>query len=246
MYIDQLIARLHQQLDILGEKRDSVEQAAQVIAEAMRSKHVIWIHGIGHSMEMDFFNRAGGLAAVRKFSWNFSLDQKISDTLEKERTAEGKEAPMSVVEFAVRSSLMRPGDVLLVGSVSGRTASAVELARCCRELGMKVIAFTSMEYCTKSEAGYHAKGYKLQDFTDIVLDLSTPYGDATMEIEGYDHKVIPFSGIGSLVLGWMVWGRVMEIMGQDAEVPVTFMSVNGAGGAEAYAKAVEKFNNRGF
>ena len=53
---------------------------------------------------------------------------------------------MGDARYALMYSNIQPGDILVVSSVSGRTASVVDLAWEAVQMGIKVIAFTSMEY----------------------------------------------------------------------------------------------------
>ena len=53
----------------------------------------------------------------------------------------GLQPDLEHIRCAVRTSQLRAGDVVLVGSVSGRNRMPVELAIQCREIGAKVVVF---------------------------------------------------------------------------------------------------------
>ena len=81
---------------------------------------------------------------------------------------------------------------------------------------------------------------------DVAVDRGAPYGDAAVDIPGYDHKLLPVSGVSMGVIGHMIFGRVMEKMAAAGNPPTVLMSFNREGGPEAYKKAVEQYETRGY
>ena len=77
--------------------------------------------------------------------------------------------PIFYKEYKPGETELKPGDVLFVSSVSGRTKSVVDLAWDCMQKGIKVIALTSMTYATQVDP-VHESGKKLYEFVDLVLD----------------------------------------------------------------------------
>ena len=141
--------------------------------------------------------------------------------------------------------MLKPGDVLMLGSVSGRNRGPVELALAARAMGVQVVGITAMTY-TANVQSLHPTGKKLCDVCDVVVDNGAPYGDAAVDVPGYDEKMMPVSGVAAIVAGWMVWGRVMEKMAEAGLPPSTFISINGAGGQAYYDRSQAEFNKRGF
>jgi len=243
---ETLISKYHEQLDTLAQSETpAVEQAAQLVWKALQGGGAIWLAEIGHSLQKDFLSRAGGLAALRHFAWNLTLDQSMSEAFASRVSGKNEARSLAATKLAVETGNMRAGDVLVLGSVSGKNSMPVELALSARALGAKVIAFTSMTY-TRDVTSIHPSGKRLFECADVVLDLHTPYGDCAMSIAGYDHLLVPFSGFSAIVLGWMLWARVMELGGETSEPPITFMSINRDGGKEAYEAAMKTFNARGY
>jgi len=147
----------------------------------------------------------------------------------------------------VRASNMREGDIFITGSVSGRNIAPIETALAAHDIGAKVIVMTSVDYAKQTKS-LHDSGKSLYECADWVIDLMTPYGDSALMIPGYDGELVPLSGFAQVVSGWMLWGRVMEIMGTlpEEDRPAVFMSFNRAGGEEAYKKTWDKLNSRGY
>jgi len=152
---------------------------------------------------------------------------------------------LETVRFAVKSSELRSGDVMVLGSVSGRNRAPVELALACREIGVKVIGITSMDYTTRVES-LHPSHKRLFEVVDVVIDNGAPYGDAAVDIPGFDFKLLPVSGIAAVVAGWMLWGRVMEKMAELNNPPSVYMSVNREGGQAHYEKVKAQLDKRGY
>ena len=241
-YLDAVRSILdHLQATQLG----PVESAADLMIRALQNKGAIFCHGIGHGSEGDFLNRAGGLAAPHLFSFGFNLSDVVADCLKDRPRQEPFERDLETVRFAVKASNLRAGDVLMLGSVSGRNRGPVELALAARAMGVQVVGITAMTY-TANVQSLHPTGKKLCDVCDVVVDNGAPYGDAAVDVPGYDEKMMPVSGVAAIVAGWMVWGRVMEKMAEAGLPPSTFISINGAGGQAYYDRSQAEFNKRGF
>ncbi len=224
----------------------AVEAAADLVVLALRNRGAVFCWEIGHGVQQDFINRAGGLAAVRAFSFGIQLSDTLPEVLRKRPRGEEIDLDAEAVRLAVKAGNLRAGDVLLLGSVSGKNAKPVELALACRELGVKVIGFTSMAYTARVES-LHPSGKKLCDAVDVVIDNGAPYGDAAVEIAGLeDRKALPVSGVAMAVAGWMIWGRVIEKMAAEGDPPTVFMSLNRENGREIYEKSVAEYERRGY
>lgn len=247
MYYDDYQATLIAQLQKLQGNRPVIDAAAQAIAEAAKSGHYIYVNEIGHGIQGDFSNRAGGLGLVKLISWSFSINNPMPSAASGRPGGRAVETERIIARTAIEASSMREGDVLMVCSVSGRNIRPIEAALTAHEIGAKVIAMTSVDYA-KEVPSLHPSGKSLRECADWVIDLMTPYGDACMDIPGYPNKVVPISGVSEDVTGWMLWGRVMEIMGTlpEEERPIVFMSANRAGGMDAYMAARAKYDKRGY
>lgn len=219
----------------------AIERAADLAVQAIRNKGVVYCGEIGHGIQGDFIHRAGGLAAVQSFSFKLDLAEKSP----KASNRQNPERDLETVRFAVQTSHLRAGDVLVLGSVSGKNRVPVELALACRAKGVKTIGLTSLAY-TRQVESLHPSGKKLCDVVDVVIDNGAPYGDAAVELPGYGHKLLPVSGVSCAVIGHMLWGRVMEKMAAAGQPATVFQSVNRPTGVEDLKKAEEQYHQRGF
>jgi uncharacterized phosphosugar-binding protein len=223
----------------------AVEKAADLVIEALTHGGVVYCSEVGHGIQGDFVDRAGGLIAVKKFSFSFSIQDKVPECLKDRAQPEPIDKELETIRFAVRTSNLRAGDVILMGSVSGRNRAPIELALACRAKGVKVIGLTSMAYTAKAES-LHPSGKKLFEVVDVAIDNGAPYGDAAVDIPGYDIRLLPVSGIAMDASGWLIWGRVMEKMAAAGKPPTVFMSVNREGGWDHYHKSQALYEKQGY
>jgi len=230
---------------IEGTQMGAIGAAAQAIADALTSGGAFWVHNIGHGGEQELTHRAGGLLATKIFSFTCAVSSPIAECLRGRPRPEPVEPALERIRLAVRTSELRAGDVLMVASVSGRTLGTVELARAASEMGVTVIGLTSLEYTAQIQSD-HPSGEKLCDAADIVIDNCAPFGDACLEAQAYEHRVLPISGVAMAVIGWMICAEVIERMTTMGTPPHVFMSVNRPGGREYNAQAEREYNQRGY
>jgi len=226
-------------------QRDNIERAAQAIAHSLLNGGAFWLYGIGHGGELELSNRAGGLMAARVFSFSCHVSSPLADCRKGRPRPEPVNAELEQVRVAVRTSEMRAGDVLLLASVSGRNVRPIELTLAAQEIGVTVIAMTSLEYTAEVES-LHPSGKRLCEVADIVIDNCAPWGDACVEAEGYEHKVLPLSGLTQTAIGWMICGEVIEKMQALGKPAHVYVSHNRPGGPEHNEKALREYNEVGY
>jgi uncharacterized phosphosugar-binding protein len=233
-------------LDHLGQTQlPAIERAAELMAAALTNRGVIYCSGLGHGIQGDFINRAGGLAAIQQFSYNLNVAAPVPRCHQDRPRPEPREQDLENVRFAVQSSNLRAGDVMLVASVSGRNREPIELALACRARGLRVIGFTALAY-SRTAASLHPSQQRLDEAVDVVIDLGVPAGDAAVAIPGYAIELLPLSGVAIAVAGWMIFGRVLELMAERGRPATVYSSINRAGGDARYRQASEEYNQRGY
>ena len=214
---------------------ESIEKAAEIIAEASVQGHTFYAWGGPHSSlpVQDIFMRAGGSVAVNGvFTPGFCLERGpiwITSALER---LEGYGRAFFEQIGA------EAGDVILLVSTSGRNAFPIEMAMTAREAGLKVIGMTSMNYTT-SVSSRHSSGKKLYEFCDVVLDNLTVPGDAVLEDDRMPQKVGPTSGwIGCLMLQALMV-EVAERMYEKGMTPPIYIAAN-VDGHDEYREYIAK------
>jgi uncharacterized phosphosugar-binding protein len=58
--------------------------------------------------------------------------------------------------------------------------------------------------------------------------------------------LLPLSGVAIAVAGWMIFGRVLELMAERGRPATVYSSINRAGGDARYRQASEEYNQRGY
>jgi uncharacterized phosphosugar-binding protein len=212
----------------------NIEQAAEMIAQAIADGHTLYAWGGPHSSlpVQDIFWRAGGLALVNPiFTHGLSLEVGpiyLTSFLERTEGA-GREF---FSQIGAES-----GDVIILISTSGRNAFPIEMAASAREAGLKVIGVTSMTY-TNSVESRHSSGTKMYEHCDIVLDNLTIPGDAVLEDERLPQKVGPTSGwMGCLMLQALM-AEVAERLAEKEVVPPIYFALN-LDGQEEYVRYLD-------
>jgi uncharacterized phosphosugar-binding protein len=236
-YFDEII-------NLLSEIRDSqsqiMEKAAHIIADAILADHLIYVFGATHAgiLAQELFYRAGGLVPV-----NPILPPGLVTNIRPSTLTSRLERLPGFGTQIVAESAMEAGDVLIVHSVSGRNAAAVEVAQGAKERGVYVIALTSITY-SKSVKPRKPGAPRLFEVGDLVLDNHAPIGDAIIEIPGMEQKVGPTSTVtGAAILNAIIVEATRILMLHDGNPPV-FMSANLDGGDAYNKKWLEHYKGR--
>jgi uncharacterized phosphosugar-binding protein len=238
--------RVRQMLDEIEETElEKIEQAGQMIADSLANGGAFFITPIGHGTMPELLHRGGGLVCLRGFSPSWSIPSDLA------ACHRGRPRPEPVDQYdemalaAVKSSELRPGDCVLVGSVSGRTSSAVSLTLALKACGITTIALVALDYASKVESG-HPSGKLLNEIADLVIDMRVPYGDGSLQVEGLEAPALPLSGVSQATICWMISAAAMEKMLAKGLSPGVYMSANREGGPE-YNKALqEQFDRVGY
>jgi uncharacterized phosphosugar-binding protein len=211
-YVEEVQRRLCEAID---RNVESIGTAAELIADAIAAGRVLYVFGASHAgiLTQDLFYRAGGLVPIEPIMpAGLMLNERpITRTSYLERL-EG------FAETVLRDVPIGEEDVLLVASVSGRNAVAVELCTGAQKRGARVIALTSVAYSSSVTARGNAR---LFEVADVVLDLPGVPGDAAVELEGLEQKVGPTSTpVGTAILQGLMVEVSGRLLARGVEPPV--------------------------
>lgn len=239
--------RLHEQIEILQSRSlESIQQAAQMCAQSLSSGGAIHIYDTGHLVSRELVNRAGGLAAYQSLTFDLTVNNPNAFRDRKGLQPKDDEDTIAdLVKVVLDRSRVRQGDVLIIGTVSGKTAIAVELAIQAIERKVQVIGLTAVDYSSKLKSDHHS-GLRLFEVADLVIDNAAPYGDGMMSLEGIDAPFCPASGLGAAAALWAMTAELIEIMTREAKPPTVFHSINRPDGKELYEKSIERFAELGY
>ena len=221
---------------------NAMEQAAKAIADATEKKKNVFAFGASHAglVTLELFYRTGGLVTINPIrAPGMMLDMTPITSTSKLERLEG------YGELILSGEKAGEGDVIIIHSVSGRNAVAIDMAIAAKKKGMTVIVLTNMN-TSGQVTSRHPSGKKLYDFGDIVLDNCGAKGDSSLEIKGVPEKTAPTSTvIGAMILNAVV-ARSVEMMVERGMVPPVFVSANVDGGDEHNAVILEQYKDNIF
>jgi uncharacterized phosphosugar-binding protein len=199
---------------------------AHVIFESMKKGGVLHVFGCGHSHMLmeECFYRAGGLAPINPI---FETSTMLHEGAVKSSMIERMSGYASHV---LDNYVTRPGEVMLVFSLSGINSFPIEMALAAREKGLITVAFSSLNY--REATSRHSSGKKLYELVDYVINNHAPYGDAMVSYENSGIKAVPSSSVLSIILLNMLISEIIACYDNAGLTPPAFVSGNMEGGLE--------------
>lgn len=242
------IADIAQRLVLTSQRQQqSILDAGALVADALRSKGIPYIYDSGHMVSHELIMRTGGLVAWTALElaptrtpdndWLSRRTQRSPDDTSARR--------VRWIDACVDAAGVAAGDVLILVSVSGTSATIVDLSDVARSRGAKVVAVTAVDFSAEL-APQHASGRRLLDCADVVLDLGVPYGDAAFAIPGLDRPVGAVSGIVGATLVWAVSVEAVALLVADGLIPSVYTSINLPNGSEAVATVQARYAEEGL
>lgn len=217
-FLEVVLRQLEQQF---SQEATQIEQAAQVCAKSIMSDRLIHVFGCGHSQmfAMELFYRAGGLVPVNALLIpHLALFPKAKLSTMQERIENFSQGYLDLENTSDK-------DTMIIVSISGRNAAAIDMANAAKEKGMKVIALTSKQF-SESLGSRHSSGKNLRDVADIVIDVKCVKGDAAMSVEGLDVKFTGTSTILGMTVLDGISARVIELCVENGFQPPIYVSSN--------------------
>jgi uncharacterized phosphosugar-binding protein len=205
-----------------------IQQAADLVTEALRANGVIQAFGSGHSeaLAMEIAGRAGGLIATNRIALR-DLVLLGGEPVELLRSGELERDP-SIARRLYDLAEPHPSDLFVIASNSGVNGSIVEFATVVKEKGHPLIAITSLQH-TGGMDSRHPSGKKLIDFADVVLDNHAPFGDSVLDLPD-GGKVCAVSSITAALIAQMLVAEVLRRLTEAGETAPVYLSANIPGG----------------
>lgn len=222
------------------QEQGPMAEAVEALTSAILEKHSIYVFGASHAgiLTQELYYRAGGLVVINPiFGAETLLDtEPITHTSRMERL-------VGYGTLLAQKNPMKPGDVLIVHSVSGRNPVTIEVAMEGKKQGATVICLTNLSY-SKTVSSRHPSGKNLYEVSDIVIDNHGEKGDACVKIEGVEQKVSPTSTvIGATILNAIVAATAQELVKRGVEKPPIFYSANVDGGDALNRKIFNEYKD---
>lgn len=241
-----LLDRYHETIDALLQKvrvtqRDAIIRAGKMIAEAVAGGACVHIHDTGHIIDSELIFRGGGLILYKAFKYALT----VTDPVRARDRSDLDQSMAGLAAYAIKASGARPGDIMILGSVSGRNLPVVDLAIESQKFGMKNIAITSMTYSPQVESD-HPSGKRLFEVADIVIDNCAPAAEAMMDVDGVPAKFAAASGIAAATIMWSVSTVVIEELLARGITPGVLKSANFPGGNEFNKQVIQTYEQHGW
>lgn len=244
MYLDQFFSAAETVFRrIREEQRGAIEAAAEAIAKSLSAQGALAVMDTGHMLKHEALVRAGGLMAIAPFSYELTVENDMPQRIPARTPEENADIEARKAALALDASNLRPGDVLIINSNSGRTSNVIEITLQCKPRGIVTIGIASTDQMTRCTAA-HPSGKKLFDVADIAIDNCGPYGDAAIEVKD-NEKMCPLSGLASAYVLWAVQAEAVERLQARGLNPTIYRSVH-VSGQEYIDKQREKFITRGY
>lgn len=217
-----------------------LDPAIALLAKSIGDGGIVHVFGTGHSeaFAMEVAGRAGGLIPTNKIALRDLVlrggeDRSMLGSSLLERDPQIAEKLWALVPAS-------PGDVIVIASNSGVNGSIVGFALQAKEHGYPVIAVTSLEHTAAVEPK-HPSGKRLSEIADVVIDNLAPYGDSTMEVDGYGCGAV--SSLTAAFIAQLLTIGTIEKLAQSGEPPV-YISANVPGGHERNQKLEDVYGDR--
>lgn len=235
--IDQLF------LNIRNTQQEAIEAAAVKVADQIAAGHNVYLFDTGHIIDSEIYNRAGGLVLMRRFTFEIQVSDNSRENPNKD---EHHNAAMTgYTNYILQLSHLKEGDILFIGSVSGKTVNVIDLAIEAKKRGIFVIAMTSMDYSSRLQS-MHSSKLRLFEAADMVIDNCAPYGDAMLDVEGLDSPFLPASGIAAAYIMWALNAQIVENLLSKGIQPSVLRSVNVEENRAYNIELQKRYNEKGY
>ena len=198
---DEYLSAARALIENVAAQRDSIHRAADWFAATIQAGRMVHVFGAGHSRILveEMWPRYGsfpGFNPIVELSLTF---HNLVVGANGQRQAMFLENVSGLAARILRNFALAPEDSALVISSSGGGVVAVEMAERFKAAGMRVVAIVSRLH-SEATPSRDARGLRISDFADLVLDTGAPIGDAMIRIDGLETPVSPGSTIGGCLL----------------------------------------------
>lgn len=207
---------------VMETQTQALHKGAQMLSDAALKGHNLFAFGCSHAglLALELYYRTGGMALINPIKApGLGLDvDPATMTSQIERLSD-------YGRIIIDNQPIGAGDVLIIHSVSGRNTVTVDVALRAKEIGVKVIALTSLATAEQVKSR-HPSGKSLHQLADLVLDNCGCLGDASLDIPGVPEKAAPTStAVGAAILNAMM-AQAVALMTESGAVPPVFVSAN--------------------
>jgi uncharacterized phosphosugar-binding protein len=199
--------------DIEATQSDSIQEAAELMADSIQADR--WVHtfGCGHATipVEEMYPRIGGFVGFHPmvelpltFFTRITGEMGIHQFLFLER-AEG------YGDAIMKSYTLDKRDTMWIFSHTGINNVNIDVALRAKEQGLKIVATGSADQVGTPR---HPSGKTLFEIADVVIDTKVPAGDSAVPLANHVDNVGPVSTMAFITVVWMTITTVAEILEQ--------------------------------
>lgn len=239
--LDRYTKRINQQFETVEKtQREAIVAVGTAMAKCVEQGGAVHTYDTGHIIDSELIGRGGGLMLLQRLKFDLSIINEVFDR-DRSKISQSVEG---LAGYALRLSQVMPGDMLFIGSVSGKSEAVVDLAIEAKKFGLTVVALTSVAY-SSSVPSLHSSGKRLFEVADYVLDNCAPLGEGMVEIPGIPAHFGAASGLSAALIMWSVCAQAVDQLMADGVTPSIYMSDNVPGGMDYNAKLLEHYKKTG-
>ena len=230
-------AYLDRSLALLATAREknaaTIAALAPLLGEVVARGDMIHTFGSGHSeiIAREIVGRAGGLVCIG------SINDPTAGFIEN-LVGYGT----ALVERYDRQYELRPGEVVIVISNSGKNAAPIEVALHAKKKGCVVVGLCSLAMSTTAKT-VHPGGKNLHALSDYVLDNGGVPGDTVMQLNAEIMTGPTSTFIGASLLNWLMLSTMEWLRDHGHALPV-LRSQNIPGAIEHNRAVGAKYKHR--
>lgn len=215
---------------IESEEQKALNEVSDRVAKAIISDGLIYVFGCGHSHlpGLDAFYRAGGLACVSAM-----LDTDLMLHNGAAKSSRMEKMPGIATEI-YRRYVLKPEDMLIIFSASGKNQVPCELADCAVKDGIYTVGVSS--------SAYFGRGGRLHEHVTRHIDCKVPYGDACINVDGASMGGLSTAAACFILNTVLINGA--KLAAASGSTPPIYLSGNIEGGREHNILLEEKYLGR--
>lgn len=219
------------------EEKEAIQKAAGMIADCIVEDKLFYIFGTGGHSAMaavELCHRAGNLVPC-----NAILDSGIGC---EHGATRGIERLTGYARCVLDYYRIKENEVLIIVNAYGMNCTTIDTALECQKRGIKTIGITTPELSLQvppEHPARHPSKKNLFELVDVVINSYTPFGEAVVEIEGFESKVSPISTITNLFIINAINAEVCQNLANKGITPPVWTSSNIPGGDEANKQYME-------
>ena len=226
-------------------QRDALITVAEEITKRLEQGAAWHIMDTGHMLMFEGAGRTGGMMALKALKITCEIQNPVRYRPAPARGIVGYDTIPGFADFVLGRANILPGDIIMIGSVSGYSAFPVDLALKANEMDCLTVAITSVDYSSKL-VSKHPSGKRLFEACSHTLDNCAMYGDAMVDVPELGFPICPASGIAASYLMWALQSTIIENLLKKGLKPSVYISNHMPNATYLNGEALDAYAKQGY